>query len=212
VGPPARRFNVLHWRVLADLCCRDDSASVSTSLEAHPSARRVVIFGNAGSGKTTLARRIAQRLRIDVLELDQVRWVRRPDQPSPPERCRELIDEFMHARTSWIVEGLHATLLAHALARATELHFLNPGFEVCRARALARPWDPRKSSSPERQRAMFHEYEPWFRSYEQRSDETSLSAHRALFDAFHGLKWEHTGASANIEDGPSDEEAGSGPG
>lgn len=133
-----------------------------------------------------------------MLELDEVRWERRSGKPNPPERCREIIDGFVHARTSWIVEGLHATLLGHVLDQATELHFLNPGFDVCRARALARPWDPRKSSSPERQMALFHEYEPWFRSYDKRSDETSLAAHRALLEAFHGLKWEHTGASVDL--------------
>ena len=156
-------------------------------------------MGNSASGKTTLARRLAGELGLDVLELDEVRWERRPDRLNSSERCRALIHDFMRSRTNWAIEGLHATLLECALSRATELHFLNPGFEVCRLRALARPWDPRKSSSPEQQVALVQKYEPWFRSYDARTDETSLAAHRALFEAFQGLKWEHTGASATLE-------------
>lgn len=165
-----------------------------------PRPRRIVIFGNSGSGKTTFARSLAERLQFDVLELDEVRWERRPDRINSLERCREIIVDFMATRMSWVIEGLHASLLECALARATELHFLNPGFEVCRARALARPWDPRKSSSPEHQAALFRQYEPWFRSYDQRNDETSLAAHRALFGTFEGSKWEHTAALAVFEE------------
>ncbi len=54
----------------------------------------------------------------------------------------------------------------------------NPPFEVCKARALARPWDPKKSASPESQTRLVQEYESWFRSYDTRSDETALGAHR----------------------------------
>jgi adenylate kinase family enzyme len=171
-------------------CGVDDSA--------RPQPRRIVIVGNAGSGKTTLARRIAERFQLDALELDEVRWEQRPNKLNSAERCREVIREFTATRASWVIEGLHATLLELALVHATELHFLNPGFEVCRSRALARPWDPRKSESPERQAALFREYEPWFRSYDTRTDETSLAAHRALFETFDGAKWEHTAASADL--------------
>jgi adenylate kinase family enzyme len=157
-----------------------------------------VIFGNAGSGKTTLARRFAESFQLDVLELDEVRWEQRPNKLNSAERCREIVRDFIATRAGWVVEGLHATLLECALVSATELHFLNPGFDVCRARALARPWDSRKSESPERQAALFRQYEPWFRSYDTRTDETSLAAHRALFATFDGAKWEHTEASADV--------------
>ena len=45
---------------------------------------------------------------------------------------------------------------------------------------------------------MFHQYEPWFSSYDTRSDETSLAAHRKLFDTFEGSKWEHTGDTVDF--------------
>ncbi|MGD8859760.1 MAG: hypothetical protein PVI30_07100 [Myxococcales bacterium] len=156
-----------------------------------------MIFGNGSSGKSTLARRWGDELGVDVLELDAVRWKRRPDQPRLPDECAEVVRAFTSARRGWIVEGLHASLLAVALQTATELHFLNPGFEVCRQRAMDRPWDPRKTASPAEQAALIERVLPWFQSYDSRDDETSLSAHRRLYDAFEGLKWEHT--RANVE-------------
>lgn len=170
--------------------------------------KRIVIFGNGASGKSTLARRLATELGVDCLELDHVRWEERPHKPNSPERCREIIEAFIGARDAWIVEGLHASLLEHALRHASELHFLNPGFDVCRARALARPWDPAKSPSPEAQAAAFTQFEPFFRSYDTRSDETSLAAHRRLFDAFDGAKHEHTGERVEVPDLTSDSERG----
>ena len=160
--------------------------------------RRIVIFGNGAAGKTTLAKRLGKEMQSDVLELDHVRWDEAREKLNTPEKCKEVILKFIKSRENWIIEGLHSSLLEVAINHATEIHFLNPGFDVCRARAVSRPWDPRKSSSPESQQKLFEKYEPWFKSYDTRTDEASLSAHRTLFDRFSGLKFEHTDAKIEL--------------
>ena len=160
--------------------------------------RRVVIFGTAASGKSTLARRFSELLTADVLELDHIRWNDDRTELLTAEKCREQIESFIGYRDSWVVEGTHTSLLANVVQNATEINFLNPPFEVCRKRSWSRPWDPKKSSSPEVQMELVRRYEPWFESYPHREDETSLRAHRQLFDDFRGFKLEHSQSEVSI--------------
>jgi len=90
-----------------------------------------------------------------------------------------------------VVEGCYADLIELVLDRATELIFLNPGAETCATNCSTRPWEPHKYATPEEQDANLEMLVQWVRDYETRTDEFSLRAHRALFDAFAGTKIEH---------------------
>jgi adenylate kinase family enzyme len=153
--------------------------------------RRILIFGNAGVGKTTLARAFSEQVGVEFLELDDVLWEQRRVKRHSIEQSHALIDAYLAGKASWIVEGLHASLLAHLVPLATEAHFLNLPFELARQRGESRPWDPKKSASLEEHKQLFRLYFDWFRSYDTRTDETSRSAHQALFDAFQGTKVEY---------------------
>jgi adenylate kinase family enzyme len=65
--------------------------------------RRVVVIGNSGAGKTTLARRLAEHLDVPYLELDgvfhQPNWTR-----LPPEEFRSRVAGFV-AADGWVVDG-----------------------------------------------------------------------------------------------------------
>lgn len=65
--------------------------------------RRVSVIGSSGSGKTTIARAIADRLGLRYLELDslfhQPGWT-----PKPDDRLRAEITEFARAR-HWVIDG-----------------------------------------------------------------------------------------------------------
>ena len=68
-------------------------------------ARRIVLLGCAGAGKTTLARRLGERSGIPVVCLDAI-WL--PDWgPSDVERFRALMVEA-HAGDAWISDGNYA--------------------------------------------------------------------------------------------------------
>ena len=64
---------------------------------------RILIFGNAGSGKTTLARRLGAQHRLAVLDLDNVVW-----SPTTPGVFRadadivEALVTFVQANPLWI--------------------------------------------------------------------------------------------------------------
>jgi adenylate kinase family enzyme len=66
-------------------------------------ARRIVVVGTCGSGKTTLARRLAQRLGIAHVELDSLHWG--PDwTPAPREVFRERVAQALSGE-AWTTDG-----------------------------------------------------------------------------------------------------------
>jgi len=111
---------------------------------------RVILLGNAGAGKGTMARFLAQNSTVPRLSLDEIAWnegaTRRPHDESARElRC------FLNGNEQWIIEGCYSDLIEEALSRCTELRFLNPGIEVCVEHCRTRHWEPEKFSSPEEQ-------------------------------------------------------------
>lgn len=150
----------------------------------------VIVLGNAGAGKSTLARRLIADRDVPCLSLDDIAWsdvaVRKPLAESLHE-----LDEFIRFNSEWVLEGCYGDLVEAALPHCSELRFLNPGVEVCVAHCLSRPWEPDKFSSPEEQEAMLNMLVQWVREYETRDDEFGLKRHRKIFDGFAGFKREH---------------------
>lgn len=154
---------------------------------------RILIFGNSGSGKTTMARALAREHGLAHLDLDSLAWdapgVRRSHDAS-----LAAIEAFLSAHPAWVIEGCYADLLEPVLATASEVRFLNPGVEACVRNCRARPWEPEKYASPAEQDERLGFLLQWVRQYETRGDEYSLQAHRRLFESFRGPKREYTEA------------------
>lgn len=151
---------------------------------------RILIFGNSGSGKSTMARDLSRRHGITHLDLDQLAWSEPAVRKPLPESAAE-IAAFIRTHEEWVVEGCYADLLEHLLDAATEVRFLNPGPDVCVANCRARPWEPEKYPSKEAQDANLDFLLAWVRDYATRDDEYSLASHRALFERFRGPKKEY---------------------
>jgi adenylate kinase family enzyme len=152
---------------------------------------RFVIYGNAASGKTTLARELALRSGIDVLELDRIAYEPgRPDLRRDPATARSLLQAFCTSRPEWIVEGCHGDLVLAALHHRPELVFLNPGPAACLRHARARPWQPHEHPSRQVQDLRLTTLLQAVADYYRRDDEASLRRHRTIFDAYDGPKRE----------------------
>jgi adenylate kinase family enzyme len=151
---------------------------------------RIAILGNSGSGKSTLARRLAAQHGVPMLDLDTIYWV--PNEVAVARAAAAVaadLDAFC-AQPRWIIEGCYGDLVAAALRHQPELWFLNPGEEVCLAHCRARPWEPHKYASRAEQDSKLPFLLAWVSDYYRRDGAMSLAGHRAVFDAFTGVKRE----------------------
>lgn len=65
--------------------------------------RRVAVVGNGGGGKSTLARRLAERHRLSWCSVDRVQWA--PGwTPRPSEEVAAVLDEIASG-DGWVIDG-----------------------------------------------------------------------------------------------------------
>ncbi|NEP17683.1 MAG: shikimate kinase [Leptolyngbya sp. SIO4C1] len=151
---------------------------------------KIVLLGNAGAGKSTMAKRLIGEQPIARLSLDEIAWNEGIER-KPLAESKALLKEFLNQNEQWIIEGCYSDLIEAALPHCDELRFLNPGVDACVSHCRQRPWEPEKFVSPDAQQAMLNNLIDWVKAYDTRSDEYGLQRHRQLFQAFTGKKREY---------------------
>ena len=72
---------------------------------------RIVVIGTSGAGKTTLARKIAERLGLPHIELDAINWQpgwRDLDRHDQPEFVRSVSEAIQAER--WVADGNYGSV------------------------------------------------------------------------------------------------------
>ncbi len=81
---------------------------------------RIVIIGNAGAGKSTLARIIARQRRIDHVEIDRLLW--QPGWISTPDAVYDRQHSDLIASEDWVIDGLgKQASIRSRMERASEI-------------------------------------------------------------------------------------------
>lgn len=152
---------------------------------------KIMIVGNAGSGKSTLSRRLIAGNPAARLSLDEVVFHGGTERRRLQDGVAD-VKRFVAENESWIIEGCYSDIIEPILTGCEELISPNPGVDVCVAHCRARPWEPEKFRSKEEQDENLGNLIEWVRAYETRRDESGLARHRALYDSFKGKKRELT--------------------
>src|SRR5207249_11108955 len=98
---------------------------------------RVLVIGTGGTGKTTLARRLAERTGLPLIHLDLLYW--RPGwQPTPNDEWRQTVERLITA-AAWIIGGNHGGPLDLRLAACDHVGFPHLPWRLCRWRVLGGP-------------------------------------------------------------------------
>ena len=79
------------------------SDSLPTRINASMTTR-ILIFGNSGSGISTMARQLCRELGIPHLDLDSLAWESAGVRKTLATSIAEM-EEFVHDKDDWIIEG-----------------------------------------------------------------------------------------------------------
>lgn len=81
---------------------------------------RIAVIGNAAGGKSTLARHVARRRGLALIEIDRLLW--QPGWQLTPEADYAREHAAIVARDRWVIDGLgRQDSIAERLARSTEI-------------------------------------------------------------------------------------------
>jgi adenylate kinase family enzyme len=145
-----------------------------------------IIIGNAGSGKTWLARRLADGIDTPTVHLDELFW--EPggfDVKRDQEEVDRLIEESKRT-ASWVVEGVFGELAERYFAEAELLIWLDIDWETCKTRLLARGSESKRHLGREQSEEGLKRLVDWASHYYDRGDLRSFLGHRALMEKFPG--------------------------
>ncbi len=100
--------------------------------------QRIMIIGCGGTGKSTLAKRLGEKLGIPYYHLDQLYW--KPGWvESKKEEWAPKVEEIAN-KEKWVIDGNYGSTMEIRLKRADTVIFLNRPWYVSLYRILVRTW------------------------------------------------------------------------
>lgn len=69
--------------------------------------KKIFVIGNSGCGKTTLAKRLSKKLKIDHYNLDDIYFEKKFTKKRSIEDCKKRLSELIRGKDLWIVEGVY---------------------------------------------------------------------------------------------------------
>jgi adenylate kinase family enzyme len=98
--------------------------------------KRILILGSGGAGKSTLASRLGELLKLEVIHLDSYYW-KSGWIETPKEEWEEVIERLIIG-DSWIIDGNYSRTLGQRIKECDTVIFLDRSRWICLWRVLKR--------------------------------------------------------------------------
>ncbi|URM28092.1 adenylate kinase [Pseudomonas frederiksbergensis] len=143
---------------------------------------RTLIIGNSGSGKSWLAKRLAEQLQVPWIDLDLIHWI--SDEHSIPRPRAEALGMARVAASEqcWVIEGVYGWIVSELVEQATLLIWLCLEDEDCVNNIRLR--ESKRDDNDELLIALLE----WAGRYRTREGSSGFVAHQRLFEGFDGSK------------------------
>lgn len=143
---------------------------------------RTLIIGNSGSGKSWLAKRLAEQLQVPWIDLDLIHWI--SDEHSIPRPRAESLGMARVAASEqcWVIEGVYGWMVSELVEQATLLIWLCLEDEDCVNNIRLR--ESKRDDNDELLIALLE----WAGRYRTREGSSGFVAHQRLFEGFDGSK------------------------
>lgn len=162
--------------------------------------KKILIFGNSASGKSTLARELSQLENLAHLDLDTLAWSSwSPPERTPLDAASKQIQHFIKLNSGWVIEGCYTDLLEVVSLEANEIIFMDLNLEQCIENARKRPWEPHKFQSKLEQDSKLEMLINWIKDYEIRDDIFSYRSHLNFYQKFSGKKSTYSDNERNLK-------------
>lgn len=93
--------------------------------------KRILIIGNAGSGKTTFAKTLANKTQLPLVHLDKLYW-RGTWEHTPREEFDAILQNELEKR-EWIIDGNFNRTIPHRLKYCDTVFYFDPPVITCLA-------------------------------------------------------------------------------
>ena len=98
--------------------------------------KRVMIIGCCGAGKSTFAKKLNDKLNLELIHLDQHYW--KPNWVETEKKEWEKIVRKLAAKDEWIIDGNYYGTMDVRLERADTVFYLDVSTIKCMSRVLKR--------------------------------------------------------------------------
>ncbi|ETP67849.1 hypothetical protein G159_15305 [Planococcus glaciei CHR43] len=109
--------------------------------------KKIAVIGSGGSGKSTLSRKLGEKLSIEVFHLDAILW--KPDWEAVAKDQQQLIQQQLVAQDRWIIDGNYNGTLDIRLKAADCIIFMDIPRSLCLYRVIMRTFRHRRQPRPD---------------------------------------------------------------
>jgi adenylate kinase family enzyme len=109
--------------------------------------KKIAVIGSGGSGKSTLSRKLGEKLSIEVFHLDAILW--KPDWEAVAKDQQKAIQYQLVAKDQWIIDGNYNGTIDIRLQAADCIIFMDIPRSICLYRVIRRMFRYRSAPRPD---------------------------------------------------------------